>query len=271
MKDFREKVAVVTGASSGIGRYLAINLAKKGSHVALADVDAEGLQETVQLLNDYQVKVTSHVVDVSKKDEVFIFADTVMAEHKRVDIVINNAGVGLSGGLEEVTIEEFEWIVGINFWGVVYGCRAFIPYLKQQNEASLVNISSVHGLFTNPGVGPYCSTKFAVRGFTLTLTQELKDTGITVSCVHPGGIKTNIVLNTRISANTTPEITMEQAQADFDRVIARTTSDQAANIIIKGIRKKKSRILVGWDAHLFDLGARLFPVAWQKLMGLLFN
>ncbi len=271
MKNLKDKVAVVTGASSGIGRSLAINLGMEGCHLALADVDSAGLQETVQLINNNHIKVTSHVVDVSNRDQVFEFAETAIKEHESVDIVVNNAGVGLSGSLTEVSIEEFEWLMGINFWGVVYGSKAFIPFLNQRPQASLVNISSVHGLFTNPGVGPYCSSKFAVRGFTLALTQELRETNIVVSCVHPGGIKTNIVINSRIAENSKPEKSPEESQLDFDRVFARSTADQAAKIIIKGIKKKKSRILIGWDAHVYDMAARLFPVAWQKLMGAILN
>lgn len=239
--------------------------------MALADVDSAGLEETVRSLSESHVKVTSHIVDVSNRDQVFDFAEGVAREHERVDIVINNAGVGLTGALEEVSIEEFEWIVGVNFWGVVYGSKAFLPYLRQRPEASLVNMSSVHGLFTNPGVGPYCSTKFAIRGFTLALSQELRETNIAVACVHPGGIKTKIAFNTRDSENVTSKLTPEEAQAKFDKVVAHTTADRAAKVIIKGIKKRKSRILVGWDAYVSDMAARLFPVAWQKLMGVIFS
>ena len=271
MKSFKDKVAVVTGASSGIGRFLALNLAGEGCHVALADIDAAGLDETVQQLKDCQVNVTSHIVDVSNREAVFDFAEAVKKLHNQVDLVINNAGVGLSGNLEEVTFEEYEWIMGINFWGVVYGCRAFLPFLKQRPEANLVNISSVHGLFTNPGVGPYCSSKFAVRAFTMTLTEELKATGVKVSCVHPGGIYTNIVRNARIAENAASDLTPEESQTEFDRMSARTSADKAAKIIIKGIKKNRRRVLVGWDAYLFDLGSRLFPVGWQKLLGIILS
>jgi len=215
------------------------------------------------------VKIATEVVNAADRDHVYAFAENVVSQHGCVDIVINNAGVSLRGTIEEVSDEEFEWLMGINFWGVVYGSKAFLPYLKQQSEANLVNISSVHGLFTNPGVGPYCSSKFGIRGFTMALCQELKDTSVKVSCVHPGGIKTNIVKNSRDAAGSIPEKSLEEAQEDFDKTIARISADKAAKIIIRGIRKDKARILVGSDATVFDFMTRYFPSYWQKFMGVL--
>jgi NAD(P)-dependent dehydrogenase (short-subunit alcohol dehydrogenase family) len=269
MKNLKDKVAVVTGAASGIGRALAINLADEGCHLALSDINRDGLKETADLIGNREVMVTTHRVDVSKRDQVNKFAEGVVKKHGRVDIVINNAGAGLAGMLEEVNYEEFEWLMGINFWGVVYCSMAFLPYLKQREEANLVNVSSVHGLFTNPGVGPYCSSKFAIRGFTLALCQELRESPVRVSCVHPGGIKTNIVRNTRIAKGHVPEKSLEESQEDFDKFIARTSSDKAAWIIIRGIKRNKSCILVGYDAHIYSLLARLLPVTWQRISGVL--
>lgn len=269
MKDLTNKVAAVTGAASGIGRCLALNLANQGCNVAIADINEDGLKETAEMIESKAVKVTTHLVDVANRDQVYQFAKDVVEDHGQIDIVMNNAGTGLMGSLEEVTFEEFEWLMRINFWGVVYGSMTFLPYLKQQPEAHIVNVSSVHGLFTNPGVGPYCSSKFAVRGFTMTLCQELKGTSVRVSCVHPGGIYTNIVRNVRIAAAAKPELSLEEAQEEFDRGIARTSSDKAARIIIRGMKKNKTRILVGYDAYVFDFFSRLTPVIWQKLMSLM--
>ncbi|MBW1846401.1 MAG: SDR family NAD(P)-dependent oxidoreductase [Deltaproteobacteria bacterium] len=269
MKVLKGKVAVITGAASGIGRSLALQLAREGCNLSITDINSEGLRETAEMAANNAVKIATEVVNAADRDHVYAFAENVVSQHGCVDIVINNAGVSLRGTIEEVSDEEFEWLMGINFWGVVYGSKAFLPYLKQQSEANLVNISSVHGLFTNPGVGPYCSSKFGIRGFTMALCQELKDTSVKVSCVHPGGIKTNIVKNSRDAAASIPEKSLEEAQEDFDKTIARISADKAAKIIIRGIRKDKARILVGSDATVFDFMTRYFPSYWQKFMGVL--
>ncbi|MBW2051479.1 MAG: SDR family NAD(P)-dependent oxidoreductase [Deltaproteobacteria bacterium] len=265
MQNLKDKVAAVTGAASGIGRMLAVNLAKEGCEVAIADLDQAGLEETANMIDDKKIKVSTHLVDVANRDQVYQFADDVQTQHNRVDIIINNAGVGLSETLEDVKYEDFDWLLGINLWGVIYGSKAFLPYLKQRPEANIVNISSVHGLFTNRNVGPYCTSKFAVRGFTLALTQELKNTSVKVSCVHPGGIKTNIVRNTRFYKGSNPDMTHADAVAGFDK-LAHTSADKAAQIIIRGVKKNKARILVGFDAHVYALTQRLFPNLWQRLM-----
>jgi len=267
MKNLENKTAVITGAASGIGRHLAFNLATEGCALALSDTDYTGLLETASMIDDLATRITTHKVDAGNRDQTYGFAADVMSEHGAVDIVINNAGTGIAGRLEEVSFEEFSWLMNTNFWGVVNGSLAFLPFLRRQNEAHIVNISSVHGLFTNPGVGPYCSSKFAVRGFTMALAQELRETTVRVSCVHPGGIRTNIVRNARIAERSTPDMTSEEAQAHFDQTLGRTSAKKAARIIIKGIKKNKARILVGRDAYVFDLGARFFPNTWQRLMG----
>jgi len=267
MENLKGKTVVVTGAASGIGQYLALNLADEGCHLALSDINGEGLEETSALIKGDHIRLTRHVVDSGNREQVYGFAEDAAGKHGSVDIVINNAGTALDGRLEEVSIEEFEWIMGINFWGVVHGSMAFLPYLKQRTWAHISNISSVHGLFTNPGVGPYCSSKFAVRGFTMALSQELRGTEVSVSCVHPGGIRTGIVRNSRVAASVIPEQTRDEAQENFDRLIGRTSADEAAKIIIKGIKKNKKRILVGKDAYMFDFISRFSPVLWQRIMG----
>jgi len=266
MKKLKNSVAAVTGAASGIGRSLAINLAKKGCGLALADIDHGGLSQTADMIKDIDIKVSTHALDVADREQVYGFADDVTSQHGKVNIIINNAAVAMSETLEDVTYEDLNWLLGINLWGVIYGSKAFLPYLKQQPEGHIVNISSVHGLFTNPNGGPYCTSKFAVRGFTQTLCQELKDTTVRVSCVHPGGIKTNIARNARFIKASDPELSHEEAAEYFDNNIARTSADTAARIIVKGIKKNKARILVGTDAHIFDMRQRLFPVMWQNLM-----
>ncbi|MBI4833122.1 MAG: SDR family oxidoreductase [Candidatus Lindowbacteria bacterium] len=265
-RSLKGNVAAVTGAASGIGRHLAICLADEGCEVAAADINEQGLRETLAMLADKPVKATSHVLNVADRIQVHRFADEVARQHGKINIIINNAGVGLSTRLGEVTYEDFEWLLGINLWGVIYGTKAFLPYLKQQPEGYIVNVSSVHGLFSNPGVGPYCTSKFAVRGFTQALAQELRGSSISVSCVHPGGIKTNIVRNTRFPEYATRKRSRQEAMDFFDRVIAKTTPDKAARTIISGIKRRKKRILVGYDAHIYAFLERFFPNTWQSLM-----
>ena len=195
--DLRGKHAVITGAASGIGRALALNLANEGCRLALADIDSDGLNETAEEAREYGIYVSTHMVDVSDLEQVKLFVNAVIKKHAVVDIVINNAGITIFETLEDVTYEDFERIIDINLWGVIYGCKEFIPYLKKQRSANIVNICSVNGIFTNPNNGPYCTSKFAVRGFTETLIQELSDTNIKVSCVFPGAIKTNIINNAK--------------------------------------------------------------------------
>ena len=266
MRELRGAVAAVTGAASGIGRGLAINLAKEGCGLALADIDGDGLDQTAEMVQNNGNKVTTHVLDVADRQQVYGFADDVVAGHGKVNLIINNAGVVTADTLEDVTYEDLNWLLGINLWGVIYGSKAFLPYLKQQPESHIVNISSVNGLFTNRNNGPYCTSKFAVRGFTLTLCQELKDTTVRVSCVHPGGIKTDIVRNARFIKGADPELSHDEAVEQFDKRIAWTSADKAARIIVKGIKKNKARILVGFDAYIYALLTRLFPEMWQKLV-----
>ena len=269
MKNLKDKIAAITGAASGIGRALALNLADEGCHLAISDINEAGLKETAEMVHSRSknVRVTTHRVDTADREQVRHYAKEVMKIHGAVHIIINNAGVVIAETLEDLSYEDFEWLMGINLWGVVYGSKEFLPYLKQQDSAHIVNISSVNGIFTNPNNGPYCTAKFAVRGFTETLAQELSDTKVKVSCVHPGGIKTNIVNNARFFKSSDTSMAKEEAAAFFNRVIANTTADKAAKIIISGIKKDKARIMVGTDAYVMDWLKRLFPVWFQKLVG----
>lgn len=266
MKNLQGKTAAITGAGSGIGRALAVSLAGEGCNLALADVNAEGLRETNGLINGGG-KVSTHTVDVSMRDQVFKFAEEAARHHGGVDIIINNAGVVLGDFLDTVPIEDFEWLMGINFWGVVHGTMAFLPLLKQRPEGHIVNLSSINGILPNPNNGPYCAAKFAVKGYTETLAQELNGTNIGVSCVHPGGIKTSIARNARIN-RTMFSVTKDQATRLYEDELFRTTPDEAARIIIDGIKKNRRRILVGMDAKAIDLLVRLLPVTSVRLSNL---
>ena len=200
MRDFNGRVAAITGAGSGIGRALANALARQGAHIALSDLDDTGLAETVAQCEGFGVKITSQHVDVADRNAVYAWADSVVADHEKVNLIINNAGVALGATVESMSYEDFEWLMNTNFWGVVYGTKAFLPYLKQSGEGHVVNLSSVFGLISVPSQSAYNAAKFAVRGFTDTLRMELdiEDTNVSVTTVHPGGIKTNIVRNARL-------------------------------------------------------------------------
>jgi len=267
VKILKDKTAAVTGAASGLGRMLAVNLAGEGCHLALADIDASGLQETAKLIGG-RVDVTMHVVDVSRREQVFQFADEAAGRHGGVDIIINNAGVALGDFLESVPLEDFEWLMGVNFWGVVYGVMAFLPYLKKRPEGHIVNISSINGIIPTPNNGPYCTSKFAVRGYTKTLMQEMQGTPIRVSLVYPGGVKTSIARNARIN-RTMPELDAEKVRQMYEDEIFRLTADKAAKIIISGLRHNKKRIRVGADAKILDWLMRLFPVVTLRASVLL--
>ncbi|MFN0141301.1 MAG: SDR family NAD(P)-dependent oxidoreductase [Pyrinomonadaceae bacterium] len=256
----RDSVAVVTGAGSGIGRALAIALAARGiAGLAIADVDRDGLEATAgEIMGD--VNVTSHVVDVAKREAMREFADEVARAHGRVTHVINNAGVALGGRLSEVSLDEIEWLMGVNFWGVVHGTKFFMPYLEREPVAHIVNISSLFGMIAPPGQAAYCASKFAVRGFTEALRHELEGTNIAVTVVHPGGVKTNIANNARIAENTvhSPD-EIERRLKRINRNLSTTSPARAAEIIIRGINARAPRIIVGSDARLLSWIQRIFP------------
>ncbi len=258
MKSFHQKVAVVTGAASGIGRQLGVQLAASGAVVALADVQAERLEETANIIRQAGDQVSTHLVDVSKKEQVETLAGDVLRQHGQVDIVVNNAGVALGLiSIEDLTYDEMEWLLGINLWGVIYGTKTFLPHLKIRPEAALVNVSSVFGFSGIPLQGAYVVSKFGVRGFTETLRGELLDQkNLHVMVVHPGGIKTNIARDAR--HRNLDEDGIKQFNSRFDKN-ARTTAEEAARQIIEGIRRRKPRVLIGSDARWMDRLTRLFP------------
>jgi NAD(P)-dependent dehydrogenase (short-subunit alcohol dehydrogenase family) len=268
MKSFDGKVAAITGAGSGIGRALALDLAQRGSHLALSDVNATSLAETAGACEPFGTRVTVSTVDVAQRDAVHAWADRVVREHGKVNLIFNNAGVGLASTLEGVTYEDFEWIMAIDFWGVVYGTKAFLPHLRASSEGHVINISSVFGLAAAATQGPYNAAKFAVRGFTEALRQELElmNAPVSATCVHPGGIKTNIARDARYSSSLSALVPDEQAsRRAFEKAFI-TSPRAAAGAILRAVQRNRRRVLVGFDAHVIDLIVRLAPAGSQRLM-----
>jgi short-subunit dehydrogenase len=261
----KNSVAVITGAASGIGRALAVRFAEeKIAGIAIGDVNQKGLGETAEMIAKHGVSVSKHLVDTSQLDQIERLKTEVLAAHGRVTHLINNAGVGLMGTFEQISLEDFEWLMSINFWGVVYGCKVFLPVLKEQSKAHIINISSVFGLIAPPEQTAYCASKFAVRGFTESLRHELEDSPVRVSSVHPGGIKTDIARNSRVGRDT-PETYKTQGVEFFDEV-AQTSPEEAAETIVRGIRKENPRILIGKDAHAINYVSRLFPRKYLRII-----
>jgi butyryl-CoA dehydrogenase len=261
-------VAAVTGAGSGIGRGLARELAQRGAHLALCDIDSEGLAETVALCEGRGVKVTSTRLDVAERRAVHYWADQVVADHGRVNMIVNNAGVALAANVEAMSYEDLEWLMNINFWGVVHGTKAFLPHLRAADQGHIVNISSVFGLISVPSQSAYNAAKFAVRGFTDALRMELAIERSNVSCttVHPGGVKTNIARNARID----PEMRSLSEDPDapwkeFDRV-ARTSPDRAAATILAAVERDRRRVVIGADGAVVDFASRLPAGLYQRLL-----
>ena len=268
MKDFRGRVAAITGAGSGIGRALAHDLARRGTHLALCDVDEVGLAETVGQCEGFGVKVTSQRVDVADRDAVYAWADTVVEDHGKVNLIFNNAGVALGATIEAMSYEDFEWLMNINFWGVVHGTKAFLPHLKAAGEGHVVNLSSVFGLISIPSQSAYNAAKFGVRGFTDALRMELEvaDCGVSSTTVHPGGIKTNIARNARMDESIAAMGSdPSSASKDFDKV-AMTSPKKAARQILKAVENDRRRALIGPDAKLIDLLSRLPAGVYQRAL-----
>jgi NADP-dependent 3-hydroxy acid dehydrogenase YdfG len=255
-------VAVVTGAASGIGRALAQHLATKGAALALADVNEAGLEETRASLSS--VKTSLHVVNVADAARVAGFAQEVLEQHGRVNLLFNNAGVALGGRFSEVTLEDMHWLFDINFWGVVHGCQAFMPILKKEPVAHIVNTSSIFGIFAPPGQTTYGAAKFAVRGFSESLRHELESSSIRLSLVHPGGIKTAIARNARFGTNANAD-RLEQGLKNLEKSFI-TTPEAAAERIVRGVERDEKRILVGRDAVQVDWIQRLFPSTYWGVL-----
>ncbi|HEY0762528.1 MAG TPA: SDR family oxidoreductase [Pyrinomonadaceae bacterium] len=263
----KERTAVITGAANGIGRAIAVSLARRGCHLALADINEEGLTGTAELIRDHGVRVSRHRLDVSDRVAVAQFPDLVAAEHGGVDVLVNNAGVAVGGTFEQVSDEDFEWLFEINFWGVVRMTRAFMPLLRASDDARVVNLSSIYGVVAPPEQTAYAASKFAVRGFSEALRHELEGSRIGVTVVHPGGIATSIAENARLPAGVT-EDEIEQRRRKY-RKLLRLPPEIAGETIVRGIERRQERVLIGSDAKKISLIARLVPVSYWKVLRLL--
>ena len=264
MGEHEKTVAVITGAATGIGRALAERLAADGLRLCLADINKAGVDVVAHALNAKGCEVASHAVDVADRRQMEMLSRVALEQFGRVDWLINNAGVGLCGDVEEVSIADIEWVMGINFWGMVYGVKYFLPLLKARERAYIVNLSSVFGMIAPPGEAAYAASKFAVRGFSEALRHELIGTGVQVSSIHPGGIRTGIAKTSRIGANTRPGKREEFANL-FD-VLAGTTPERAADRIVNGVLQGNTRILIGPDAMQINIIHRLFPKRYWRVI-----
>jgi NAD(P)-dependent dehydrogenase (short-subunit alcohol dehydrogenase family) len=265
MKDLNDKVVVITGAGSGMGREMALLAARRGALLAVSDWNESALAETVDLLKEAGVReLRSDVVDVSDRAAVADLATAVVDQFGRVNMIVNNAGVTVTGDFEEMRYEDFDWIVGVNFMGVVNGTKEFLPHVIASGDGAVVNISSLFGLISMPGQTAYNATKYAVRGFTEALREEMLINGhnVTVTCIHPGGIKTGIARNGRKTAS------QDAAAIDsfFDNKLARMTAEKAARIILDGAQAGKARVLVGADAHAMHHFAKLLGSRYQDVV-----
>ncbi|OJZ67365.1 acetoin dehydrogenase [Mycobacterium paraffinicum] len=265
MQGFAGKVAVVTGAGSGIGQALAVELARSGAKVAISDVDLEGLAETEARLKAIGAEVKADRLDVTEREAFLAYADAVREHFGKVNQIYNNAGIAFTGDVEVSQFKDIERVMDVDFWGVVNGTKAFLPHLIASGDGHVINVSSVFGLFAVPGQAAYNSAKFAVRGFTEALRQEMAATGrpVAVTTVHPGGIKT------AIARNATAAEGLDQAQLAkvFDKRLAKTSPERAAQIILEAVRKKRARVLVGTDAKVLDALVRVLGSGYQQLFG----
>ncbi len=281
MKTFKDKVAVITGAGSGMGRYLAILLAKDGADIVACDVNKETLDETVEMLRKHNVSVSSHLLDVADKEAIEALPQKVVDQHGKVDLVFNNAGVSTGKHFKDMEEENWDWVMDINLHGVINSTRAFIPHLKDRPEAAIINTSSIFGMVAVPGQTVYHATKFAVRGFTESLALEMAETNenLQVHCVHPGHIGTNIVANSRMDEESYKEsLEQENNSSIFTRNRPATIEEmaesfkeggmhpsKAAQIILNGVKKKKRRIFIGLDSKLLELSQRIFPNKYHRV------
>jgi len=269
MKDLKGKVAAITGTASGIGRATAILLAKEGCACAISDINEEGLRETEREIKVLGAHVHATVLDVADREAVYAWADEVVREFGRVNLVVNNAGVSVNATIENMTYGDMDWLLGINLYGMIYGTKAFLPYLKEADEGHIVNISSVFGLMAIPTQSAYSIAKFAIRGFTecLRIEMDISEYNVSATVVYPGGIRTNIARDARVSKELLEEIgtSKDEMVNSFNRG-ARTSPEQAAAKIIEGVKRNKRRVLIGPESYYMDVMQRLMPSAYMKSM-----
>ncbi|WP_321931248.1 SDR family NAD(P)-dependent oxidoreductase [Paraburkholderia guartelaensis] len=263
--NLNDRVAVLTGAGGGIGRALALCLARRGCRLALADIDESGLAETAELAGRLGVCASQHVLDVASRAAVAALPEQVLHAHGQVDLLINNAGVALGGTFDEVSEADFDWLMAINFEGVVRMTRAFLPVLRKRERSRIVNLSSIFGLIAPPGQVAYCASKFAVRGFSNALRHELAGTPVGVTVVHPGGVATAIARNARVPDNRSEE-DVQRGRAEFERLL-RMSPEKAAELIVRGVEMERSRVLIGLDAVISSWLERLMPTSYWRLIG----
>lgn len=262
------KTAIITGAGSGIGRAVAQNWAAKGCDLALIDINAERLEETRQSLQQYDIRISTHLVDMGNPDAVRTFPAEFLKHHQQVDILLNNAGVALGGEFEDATEEEFNWLININMFGVINMTRAILPLLRQRPLAQVMNVSSIFGIIAPERQTAYCAAKFAVKGFSESLREELRDSAISVSVIHPGGIQTNIANDSRICDRTRQRMgdDLIEAERKAYNQLFYTTPAKAAEVITKGLIKRQKQIFIGSDAKFAAIMQRLLPVKYAALM-----
>ena len=279
MKTFQNKVSVVTGAGSGMGRYLALNLAQEGSDVVICDINQKALNETEDLIKAYNVSCSTLNLDLREKNNIDTLVEKTISNHGKVDLLFNNAGVVTASPFLEMKESDWDWCNDLNYNSLVYCSRAFLPHLMKESESALVNTSSIFGIITTPNNTVYHATKFAVRGFTESLAMELRDDPIQINCVYPGHIGTNIVLDARFKkeilltngeyakdANGKP-LTVEDVGSTFKE--SGMNPNKAAKIILKGVKKNKRRIFVGLDAKVMEIAQRLSPSHYIRIIPIL--
>jgi NAD(P)-dependent dehydrogenase (short-subunit alcohol dehydrogenase family) len=259
-----DRTAVITGAGNGIGRAIAQSLARRGCHLALADISEHGLGETVRLLDGARIRISRHKLDVADRAAVSLLPQAVLSEHGRVDLLFNNAGVALSGTFDQISESDFDWLFEINFEAVVRLTRAFMPHLKAGDDARIVNMSSLFGLISPPGQTAYSASKFAVRGFSNALRFELAGSNVGVTVVHPGGVATRIAENARRHATATNAEVAEQLQRA--RRVLTMPPTLAGEIIVQAVERRAPRVVVGGRAKMISLIERLAPVSYWKIL-----